>query len=50
MFASGRRTTTAPSGSFSVERRTTDRAGTQRISATARNSRTGEVCRATLTV
>ena len=49
-FASGKRTTQAPSGSFSVERRTADTAGTQRISATARNARTGEVCRASLTV
>ena len=50
VFASGRRTTQAPSGSFSVERRTSDTAGSQRISATARNARTGEVCRASLTV
>ncbi|HSO04831.1 MAG TPA: hypothetical protein VLQ92_10150 [Candidatus Limnocylindrales bacterium] len=50
VFASGKRTTQAPSGSFSVERRTSDTSGTQRISATARNARTGEVCRASLTV
>jgi hypothetical protein len=50
VFASGRRTTQAPSGSFSVERRTSDSGGTQRISATARNARTGEVCRASLTI
>jgi hypothetical protein len=50
VFASGRRTTQAPSGSFSVERRTSDAGGSQRISATARNSRTGEVCRASLTI
>jgi hypothetical protein len=50
VFASGKRTTRAPSGSFSVERRTSDLSGTQRISATARNSRTGETCRASLTI
>jgi hypothetical protein len=50
VFASGKRTTKAPSGSFSVERRTSDVGGSQRISATARNTRTGEVCRASLTV
>jgi hypothetical protein len=50
VFASGRRTTLAPSGSFSVERRTSDSGGTQRISGTARNARTGEVCRASLAI
>jgi hypothetical protein len=50
MFASGTRTTQAPSGSFSVERRTADAGGNQRISATARNARTGESCRASLTI
>ena len=50
VFASGSRTTRAPSGSFSVERRTSDRNGKQRISATARNARTGEMCRASLSV
>ncbi len=50
VFASGKRTTQAPSGSFSVERRTSDTAGRQRISATARNARTGEVCRASLSI
>jgi hypothetical protein len=50
VFASGRRTTQAPSGSFSVQRRTSDTGGSQRISATARNARTGEVCRASLTI
>jgi hypothetical protein len=42
------RITRAPSGSFGVERRITDRAGTDRIVATAYNGRTREVCRATL--
>jgi hypothetical protein len=50
VFASGRRTTQPPSGSFSVDRRTSDSGGRQRISATARNARTGEVCRASLTI
>ena len=50
VVASGRRTTKGPSGSFSVERRTSDESGSQRISATARNSRTREVCRASLTI
>jgi hypothetical protein len=50
VVASGRRTTQGPSGSFSVERRTSDESGSQRISATARNSRTREVCRASLTI
>jgi hypothetical protein len=50
VFASGRRTTQAPSGSFSVERRTADTDQSQRISATARNVRTGESCRASLTI
>jgi hypothetical protein len=50
VVASGRRTTQGPSGSFSVERRTSDDSGSQRISATARNSRTREVCRASLTI
>jgi hypothetical protein len=48
--ASGRRTTRAPSGSFSVERRIVDAAGKHRVSATARNVRTGEVCRASVRI
>ena len=42
----GQRTTTAPSGSFTVRRITTNRVGTDRFIAVARASRTGEVCRA----
>lgn len=42
-------TTRAPSGSFSVERRIADPAGTQRITATAK-SPSGEVCTASLTI
>jgi hypothetical protein len=48
--ASGRRTTSAPSGSFSVERRIVDAQGQHRVSATARNVRTGEVCRASVRI
>ena len=46
---STRATTSAPSGSFSVERRITDGAGSDRITARA-TSPTGEVCTARLTV
>ena len=42
----GTRRTVAPSGSFSVERRITNRAGTDTIIARAVNATTGEVCRA----
>jgi len=44
-----RATTHAPSGSFSVERRLRDRAGSDRISARA-TSPSGEVCRASVSV
>jgi hypothetical protein len=40
----GTRRTTAPSGSFSVEPRIVNRAGADRITAVASNSRTGERC------
>jgi len=43
---SGSRTTVAPSGSFSVARLLTNRAGTDRITATARTVSTGETCSA----
>lgn len=45
----GRRTTQAPSGSFSVERRLVNRAGGDRIVAVASNVRTGERCVGSLT-
>lgn len=45
----GRRTTRAPSGSFSVDRRLVNRAGGDRIVAVARNLRTGERCVGSLT-
>lgn len=40
----GVRTTVAPSGSFDVERRIANRAGTDRITASATNAKTGERC------
>ena len=43
---SGTRTTVAPSGSFSTARLVTNRAGTDRITATARTASTGETCSA----
>ena len=45
LTARGRATTHAPSGSFSVERRMVNQAGTDKIVFKARNPRTGEVCR-----
>ena len=42
----GTRTTTAPSGSFEVNRRIRNRAGTDTIVASAKNVRTGEHCTA----
>jgi len=46
VFFRGQRTTTAPSGSWSVRRLTTNRVGTDQFVAVARAVRTGEVCRA----
>ncbi|MEP6853835.1 MAG: hypothetical protein ABJA33_00075 [Pedococcus sp.] len=43
---SGQRTTVAPSGSFSLNRLVANRAGTDRITATARTTSTGETCTA----
>jgi hypothetical protein len=40
----GSRATTAPSGSFSVERRIPNRAGTDHLVAAAKNTVTGETC------
>lgn len=48
--SSGTRTTKAPSGSFSVERRIVDARGRHTVSATARNKRTGETCRASVRI
>jgi hypothetical protein len=47
-FFSGARLTTAPSGSFEIEKRTANRPGTDRIHAVATNARTGERCSAVL--
>lgn len=44
LVTSGRRTTLAPSGSFTVRTSTRNAAGVHRMSATARNTRTGETC------
>ena len=46
---SGTRTTKAPSGSF-FERRIVDARGRHTVSATARNSQTGEICRASVRI
>lgn len=43
---SGTSVTTAPSGSFNVSRTIANRAGTDTITATARNAATGELCSA----
>ena len=45
---SGRRTTSARSGSFTVDERLVDRAGRDRITAVARDPRSGERCVATV--
>lgn len=46
----GKKTTVAPSGSFSVERRVANRAGKDRIVATASNAATGEQCTGTVSL
>lgn len=48
--ASGTRTTRAPSGSFSVERRLPNAPGVHTFRATATNASTGETCRASLKI
>ena len=45
----GRRVTEAPSGSFEVERRVANQAGPDTVQARAENTRTGEICRGTVT-
>lgn len=45
-FFQGNRVTRAPSGSFTVQARTQDGPGLDRIAARARNLKTGEVCTA----
>jgi hypothetical protein len=46
--ASGKAVTHAPSGSFSIERRIANRAGTDVITFKARSVRTGETCSGTV--
>jgi hypothetical protein len=46
--ARGTRTTQAPSGSFSVERRVVNLRGTDTITFRAHNQRSGEACRGTV--
>lgn len=47
-FWSGARTTVAPSGSFTVAKRTANQAGTDQLVGRATNAATGEICRAVL--
>jgi hypothetical protein len=49
-FFRGIRTTHAPSGSFTVERRPRNHAGPDRITARAVNLKSGQVCRAAATI
>jgi hypothetical protein len=49
-FFKGQRVTKAPSGSFEVKRFTADRAGSDTISARAKNLSTGETCAGSVTV
>ena len=44
-FFRGRRTTKAPSGSFEVRRVINNKRGSDRVTAKARNLRSGEICR-----
>ena len=46
----GTATTRGPSGSFSIERKITDQAGSDVITATAKNKSGGERCRASATL
>jgi hypothetical protein len=46
----GKKTTVAPSGSFSVERHIANRAGTDKIVGTATNAKTGETCTGTVSI
>ncbi|MBA2560902.1 MAG: hypothetical protein H0V07_13645 [Propionibacteriales bacterium] len=48
--ARGTKTTTAPSGSFTVPRRLVNASGTDSIGWRARNPATGETCRGGLTI
>ena len=48
VFATGTSTTTAPSGSFEVERKPANQAGTDNFVFRAVHPKSGEVCRATV--
>ena len=48
VFATGTSTTTGPSGSFEVERKPANRAGTDNFVFRAVHPKSGEVCRATV--
>lgn len=48
--ASGTATTKAPSGSFSIERRMTNLAGTDTFVFRAKNPATGEICKGTVSI
>jgi hypothetical protein len=48
VFDTGTSTTTAPSGSFEVERKPADKAGTDNFVFRAVHPKSGEVCRATV--
>jgi hypothetical protein len=48
VFATGTSTTTAPSGSFEVERKPANKAGTDNFVFRAVHPKSGEVCRATV--
>ena|SRR5690349_23682550 len=50
VFFKGTRVTQAPSGSFTVNRRTANQAGTDKIIGRATNQSTGEVCRGVLSI
>lgn len=50
VFFKGTRVTQPPSGSFEVKARTDNLAGTDQITARAKNQSTGEVCRAALKI
>ena len=49
-FFRGQATTRAPSGSFSIERRSTNGPGSDKIVTRATNPASGEVCRGTITI
>lgn len=50
LTSSGKRTTTSSRAAFTVQRTLPDAPGTNRVTATARNPRTREYCRAAVTI